>query len=136
MTAAFPKPAATIFRHRCRNSAFSACLRATLTRSTRDGPSLPKFVIQKIKKAPEATRSLEADARSPAQQPAFQGVTPPLPLARQSWGWLARIMGRKAHGIPSIPPANLLKDRPADPTIPIVTHDINEYIGADFLVAY
>jgi hypothetical protein len=105
--------------------------------SSRRSP-LHQFVIQKIKKAsPETTRSRDADPPSPSQHPALEAVTPPLPLAAPKVGrWLSRIVGRKADGISSVPPATVSKDQPAGSTVPTATHDINEYNWSGFSCPY
>jgi transcription elongation factor Elf1 len=106
--------------------------------SSRRSP-LHKFVIQKIQKpVPEPTRSSEADPPPAEQQPSFEAVTPSLTLAApQKVGrWLAGIMGRKADGISSQPPASVPKDRPVNTTAPIATHSIDEYNWSGFSCPY
>jgi hypothetical protein len=105
--------------------------------SSRRSP-LHKLVIQKIKKAvPESKRSPEADPPSPAQQTAFEASAPSLPLAAPGFGgWLSRIVGRKTDGFTSIPPASVSKEKLADTTAPIATHNIDEYNWSGFSCPY
>jgi len=99
--------------------------------SSRRSP-LHKFVVQEITKAvPGATHPSEAEPPSSSQQPA---LPPSLPLpGPRIRGWLARIVGRKASVIPSMPPAAVPKDQAFDvPT----THNADEYNWSGFSCPY
>ena len=80
--------------------------------SSRRSP-LHKFVVQKITKATTGVnRSHEAEPPSSSQRPLLKPIPPSLPLAApRVGGWLARIMGRKAPVVPSMPPTAMPKDQ-------------------------
>jgi hypothetical protein len=105
--------------------------------SSRRSP-LHKFVIQKIEKAaPEATRSPAAEPPSATHQPAIEAVAPSLTLPAPRVGrWLARIVGRKAEVIPSMPSASAPKEPTAGMTAPVATYNIGEYNWSGFSCPY
>jgi hypothetical protein len=106
--------------------------------SSRRSP-LHKFLIQKIQKpVPEPTRPSEAEPSPAAQQPSFESVTPSLRLevTQRVGRWLTRIARHKADGISSQRPASVSKDRPADTTAPLATHNIDEYNWSGFSCPY
>jgi hypothetical protein len=105
--------------------------------SSRRSP-LHKFVIQKIEKAaPEATRSPAAEPPSATHQPAIDAVAPSLTLPAPRVGrWLARIVGRKAEVIPSMPSASAPKEPTAGMTAPVATYNIGEYNWSGFSCPY
>ena len=105
--------------------------------SSRRSP-LHKFVVQKITKATTGVnRSHEAEPPSSSQRPLLKPIPPSLPLAApRVGGWLARIMGRKAPVVPSMPPTAMPKDQAIGTTTPVATYNIDEYNWSGFPCPY
>jgi hypothetical protein len=105
--------------------------------STRRSP-LHKFVVQKINKATHgASSAAEREPLSSSQELALKAGAPDVRLAAPTrGGWLARVVSRKSEVASATPASPALKCEATGTTIPVVTHNADEYNWSGFSCPY